>query len=180
MICLKTVEKYCKEYWKIENYDLAMADESQVWDCHHIHEIDWTLPKEELISIGRYYDVHYSELIFLPHDEHMKLHSYRLKQWRFCKGNEPWNKGKKRPEISGPKHWYYKQKRSQEVKDKIHRTLCEYIINHEGYNEKYKITKEDLYKYYIIENLSQTEIAKIYGCHQGTISNKLKKYNIKK
>lgn len=179
MICLQTVNRFCKEYWKIENYDLAMADETQTWDCHHRHEIDWALPKEELIAIGRYYDVHYSELIFIPHKEHMKLH-YRLKQYEFSKGHEPWSKGKKRPEISGSNHWNYGQTWSQDVKDKIRQTLNEYRLNHDGYNEKYKITKEELYKYYIIENLSQTEIAKIYGCHQGTISNKLKKYNIKK
>lgn len=63
MICLEKVQQYCQEYWKIENYDLAMADTTQTWHCHHRHEIDWALPMEELIAIGRYYDVHYSELI---------------------------------------------------------------------------------------------------------------------
>ena len=74
MICLQTVEKYCQEYWKIENYPEAVNDQTQTWDCHHRHEIDWALPREELISIGRYYDVHYSELIFLTHAEHKCLH----------------------------------------------------------------------------------------------------------
>ena len=83
MICLQTVKQFCKEYWKVENYDQAVADKEQTWHCHHRHEIDWALPKEELISVGRYYDVHYSELIFLTPEEHKRLH---------MKGNT-WNKG---------------------------------------------------------------------------------------
>lgn len=74
MICLETVKKFCTEYWKIENYDQAVADKTQTWHCHHRHEINWALPKEELIAIGRYYDVHYSELIFLTPKEHVRLH----------------------------------------------------------------------------------------------------------
>ena len=45
MICLETVEKYCKEYWKIENYQEAINDTERRWHCHHRHEIDWALPK---------------------------------------------------------------------------------------------------------------------------------------
>ena len=83
MICLETVKQFCKEYWKIENYQEAVNDAEQVWHCHHRHEIDWVLPKEELIAIGRYYDVHYSELIFLTPKEHKRLH---MKSNTYCKG----------------------------------------------------------------------------------------------
>ena len=74
MINLTYVKQYCEEYRKIENYKEAVNDQTQMWHCHHRHEIDWDLPKEELIAIGRYYDVHYSELIFLTPKEHNILH----------------------------------------------------------------------------------------------------------
>ena len=39
MIC-ETVKKFCSEDPSlIENYDLAIADETQTWECHHRLEI---------------------------------------------------------------------------------------------------------------------------------------------
>lgn len=104
MICLRTVKQFCKEYWKIKNYQEAVNDKTQTWHCHHIHEIDWVLPRKELIAIGRYYDVHYSELIFLTPAEHKSLHH---------KGKVGHWKGKKREPFS--EEW--KQKMSASKKD---------------------------------------------------------------
>ena len=40
MISLRTVTKYCGEdISKIENYDKAIADTTQMWICHHRLEI---------------------------------------------------------------------------------------------------------------------------------------------
>ena len=53
----------CKRYWadgelsKIENYDKAVADITQVWDCHHRLEVQNGKPilKKDLIAQGLYY-----------------------------------------------------------------------------------------------------------------------------
>jgi hypothetical protein len=47
-------------------------------------------------------------------------------------------------------------------------------------NFKYKISKDELYNFYIKENKKISEIANHYGCHRTVISDNLKKYNIKK
>lgn len=83
MICIQTIKKFCKEDPSmIENYDKAIADNTQTWHCHHRDEIR-TLPsgikvyrsKQELIENGRYYNCPANELIFLTNAEHIKLHN---------------------------------------------------------------------------------------------------------
>lgn len=67
MICLQEVKKYCQEYWKIENYEEAVKDENRTWHCLHRSQTTYKGRK-----ISEYYNVHYSELIFLPPDEVIK------------------------------------------------------------------------------------------------------------
>ena len=83
MINEYAVHKFCKdEISKIENYDKAIADTTQTWDCHHRDEIR-ELPsgmiafrsKQELKENGRYDQCSANELIFLTHSEHMRLHT---------------------------------------------------------------------------------------------------------
>lgn len=50
----KDIKKYCKDYHLIENYDKAVADETQVWECHHRAETDENVTMEQLIEQGRY------------------------------------------------------------------------------------------------------------------------------
>lgn len=82
MISAKTIKKYCSEYIsKIENYEQAINDKTQLWDCHHRDEIR-VLPsgmiayrsKAELIENNRYYGCPANELIFLTHAEHRSMH----------------------------------------------------------------------------------------------------------
>ena len=73
MICFEYAKKYCKDdISSIENYDKAIADSNQVWDCHHRRELETS--KKELIEIGEYYSRPASELIFLTKKEHISLH----------------------------------------------------------------------------------------------------------
>ena len=65
-------KQYCKEYENIENYDKAKADDFIGWDCHHRKGVD--IPREELISLGQYYNISSDELIFIKHNEHIILH----------------------------------------------------------------------------------------------------------
>lgn len=82
MICIRSLKKFCKEDPSmIENYDKAIADNTQTWHCHHRDEIR-TLPsgmkvirsRKELIENDRYYNCPANELILLTISEHNKLH----------------------------------------------------------------------------------------------------------
>ena len=77
MISETTVKKFCcEDISLIENYDKAIADQTQTWDCHHRGEI---LPcgrfkAKHLKKFNLYYNRPACELIFLTHDEHTRLH----------------------------------------------------------------------------------------------------------
>ena len=74
MINEKRAKIYCKEdLSKIKNYDLAIADTTQVWDCHHMTETWWGCSKKDLIENECYYNRKACELIFLTHAEHISL-----------------------------------------------------------------------------------------------------------
>lgn len=103
MICKKTVKSYCKgDITKIENYDLAIADKTQTWDCHHHNERFYT--KKELKNLGLYYKCPPCELIFLTVEEHGKQYhkgrqqskEHRSKISNALKGNK--NQEKKHSE----------------------------------------------------------------------------------
>lgn len=66
---LSEIKGYCLDYTKIENYELAIADNSQTWDCHHRNERFYT--REELIDLGLYYNCPPCELVFLTHKDHL-------------------------------------------------------------------------------------------------------------
>lgn len=75
MINEKRARKYCKEdISKIKNYDKAIADTTQVWDCHHMTETWWNCTAKDLIENECYYHRKACELIFLTKAEHMRLH----------------------------------------------------------------------------------------------------------
>lgn len=83
---------FCKEdISKIENYDKAMEDKSQSWDCHHRTEIWWNCTAQELKDNECYYHRPAKELIFLTHAEHSKLHNNLSK---YVQSPDSWNKSK--------------------------------------------------------------------------------------
>lgn len=122
MINLKKVKSYCKEdISKIENYDKAINDNLQTWDCHHKAEIllCGRFTVNDLMKFNLYYKRLSNELIFLTKSEHISLHHKGKKQSseakrkiaEFFKGKPTWNKGKK-----GIKH-------SEETKRKISNSM---------------------------------------------------------
>lgn len=133
MIC-KGIKRFCKDYAKIENYDKAIADTTQVWQCHHrleTHNLDGErrlvdISSSELIALNMYFDRPPEELIFLTHAEHRSLH---------CKGKPcseerkrrigAANKGKVRT-VAMRSHWSIVRKGkklSEETKRKISEAL---------------------------------------------------------
>lgn len=70
------LRKYCcEDISLIENYNEAVNDTTQIWDCHHRKEIELNKNRQELIDMGLYYNRPASELIFLTHSEHTSLHT---------------------------------------------------------------------------------------------------------
>ena len=77
MICIQTVKDFCKNFTEIENYDKAIADTTQTWQCHHRLEISPTgkhISRIRLTELGLYYNRPANEFIFLTESEHKKLH----------------------------------------------------------------------------------------------------------
>ena len=67
MICKKTIKNFCcDDPSLIENYDKAINDTTQTWDCHHRGEV---LPcgrfsRDDLNKFGLYFNRPAAELIF--------------------------------------------------------------------------------------------------------------------
>lgn len=93
--CIKNTKKYycCEDISLIENYDKAINDLTEKYDCHHRLEIqgDKRFSVDDLKEMGLYFNRPASELIFLTRSEHRHLH-FACKGYR--RGHIPWNKGK--------------------------------------------------------------------------------------
>ena len=74
--------KLCSSPELIENYEEAINDTAQTWDCHHrleTHNSDGEirlvqLTKKELIALGMYYSRPPCEFIFMKQHDHLSLH----------------------------------------------------------------------------------------------------------
>ena len=73
MINERKVKRFCKDYTKIENYEEAVDDQSQVWHCHHI--LGEILSREQLKDHDFYYNVPPCMLKFVTRAEHNRLHN---------------------------------------------------------------------------------------------------------
>ena len=112
----KTRMKCREDFSLIQNYDKAISDQEQTFDCHH--RLGTVIPKKKLLEMDLYFNRPAIELIFLTHKEHISLHhkdkkrtdktrnniSKSLKgrifseEWKqnlkdAHKGQIPWNKG---------------------------------------------------------------------------------------
>ena len=73
MINEKYAKSYCcEELSLIENYELAIADTTQMWEIHHRRGTIYS--KKDLKEIGEYYNRPAIELIFLTPTAHRRLH----------------------------------------------------------------------------------------------------------
>ena len=119
MINERYAKKYCRdELAKIENYEKAIADKTQVWVCHHRLELtldgEFALSHKQLKMHDMYYNRPYYELIFLTPSEHLQLHK----------------KGKNHPMYgrTGENHPFYGKHHSAETRRKMsesHKNISE-------------------------------------------------------
>ena len=128
------INEQCKRYCKddislIENYDKAIADHEQIWECHHRDEIK-TLPSgivvyrsvADLKESGRYWKCPANELIFLTESAHMLLHGQNPKTKMKISNSLTSKTSAKRGK---PGHPAYNKgiNQTSEVKQKIRNTL---------------------------------------------------------
>ena len=104
------VQSYCNDdITQIENYELAINDNTQTWECHYRRETDEGLSVKQLVEQNLYFHRPTNELIFLTKAEHTRLHNHnrqsgmygrkhseetKRKQSESHKGITTWNKGK--------------------------------------------------------------------------------------
>lgn len=104
MISENYANKFCREDISlIENYDKAINDKTQIWQCHHRLETDKGLSKQELIDTGKYFDVEAKDLIFLTERDHKALHRtfYNKNIWKGTHHSE-----KTKDKLRGPRKKY--------------------------------------------------------------------------
>ena len=124
MISIKRVKLYCCENISlIENYDKAINDNEQVWDCHHRLETDLNLSIKELKEKELYFHRPASELIFLTHYDHSKLHSLLITKLS--------EKHKENISEGMTKYWAQKTNRSksEETKRKMSESRKRYLLS---------------------------------------------------
>lgn len=91
MTLTQNVHKFCKDdYTKIENYELAKADNFKDWCIHHRLALtldgEFAHTREDLIRMNMYYNRPYFELIFMKRSEHQILHNKirKVGGWKLC------------------------------------------------------------------------------------------------
>lgn len=77
---------YCRHPELIENYDKAIANNTQMWQVHHRLECCFT--QKFLKEMNLYYDVEPEALIFLTPSEHGKIDSHRKRNGEARKGKK--------------------------------------------------------------------------------------------
>lgn len=83
---IKSIEKICSDYTKVENYDDA-AKSKEMYVLHHCAEFRYTV--KELKALNRYFNRPPEELIFIPSSLHngcVNLHIGRVRSYRESKG----------------------------------------------------------------------------------------------
>ena len=118
---IKKLEKYCKDYTKIENYDEAIKS-PLIYDLHHRLEIDEMQSRSDLKFLHLYFHRPAEELIFLEHGEHVRLHKANLSA-----------ETKKKMSIAkkGDKNPWFGKHHSEETRQKISESCKGQLVSEE-------------------------------------------------
>ena len=114
---VKSLEKYCKDYTKIENYAEAVKSPLK-YDLHHRLEISEMQSASDLIFLHLYYHRPPDELVFLEHGEHMRLHNANISEETRQKISDA-NKGKHLSAETRQRMSEAKKNMSEETKKKM-------------------------------------------------------------
>ena len=154
MIREKNAKLYCKDDISlIENYEIAVNDQTQIWHCHHRGEI---LPcgrftPDDLEKNGLYWKRPACELIFMTISDHLRLH-------RIGKHHSKETKKKLSEANIGENHPNYGKHLSEETKRNISESLSKHILQYSKEGE------------FIREWIGATEAGRVLGINQGNIT----------
>ena len=143
MINYEMAKKYCcEDISRIENFEIAATDTTEVWHIHHRNEILEHKTRTQLINENRYYSIPAAELIFLTSVDHRILHGQNILDETRIKISEN-TRGKKHEPMSdeqkqkiseatsGDRNGMYGKHHSVESKTKISQTRKERIASGE-------------------------------------------------
>ena len=108
----------CEDISNIENYELAVSDKENMWDCHHRIETIMNCGVKELKTQGCYYNRPAHDLIFLTHEEHVSLHSKGNKR-NLGKKRSAETRRKKSDSMKGDKNQFFGKHHSLESRQKM-------------------------------------------------------------
>lgn len=162
-------KRFCSNIENVENYDKALADNFEGWECHHRlethtsdgerREID--LLAEELIALGMYYNRPSEELIFLKKEEHVSLH------WKGRRHSEE-TKQKISESLKGKQTWCIGRHYSEETKRKISESCKGKCLSEET---KIKLSESLKGKHWYNNGIHNI---KSYKCPEGFVPGMLK------
>lgn len=117
MINIKGTKLKCREDIElIQNYDKAISDDTQVWDCHH--RLGTVIPKKKLLEMDLYDNRPALELIFIPHSEHTRLHNHNHQSGMYGKKHSEKSKQKMCESKKGELNGMYGNHHSEEARKK--------------------------------------------------------------
>lgn len=70
-------ERYCAQYWLVENYEQARKDPLNAWFIHHRKGVEISV--HELKKSKHYFNVLPSELMWVTYDMHAHIHQWHTK-----------------------------------------------------------------------------------------------------
>ena len=157
---------YCRHPELIENYDKAMADETQTWEVHHRKEELYSF--KELVERGEYYDVLPEELIFLTPSEHRKIDSFCKRMSEAIKGKKFGSRSEETKRKIGEAH--KGKKHSDETKRKISEALKGKPTWSKGkkLSEEHKRKLSETHKGHKVSEETKKKISEAHKCiHKG-------------
>ena len=153
MINYEIAKNYCcEDISRIENFEIAATDTSEVWHIHHRKETDENIARKTLIENNMYYNRPAAELIFLTKAMHNSTHFKNRKLSDEVRRHmSEGGKGKKLSDehkrhiseaTSGDKNGMYGKHHSNESKAKISQVRKKRIASGEIVIAKVNMTDE--------------------------------------
>ena len=150
----------CEDISKIYGYAEAVADKTQVWDCHHCLGLVYSI--KELQKQGLYYNQPAEYLMFVTHKDHLMLHGkfmrdeLREKFSNNSKGEKNSFYGKKHSEKSrkqmsdakkGKTPWNKGVKQTEQQKENNRKAQQKYANEHPELKVKHSEFMKNYYKF---------------------------------